>query len=1458
MTTEKRHSYDSSVSRQRRTADNWEDWEDDDVVTLIDVCEHSPDDSKKLSLPNTTRMTSWTDDDSLSPSESEQPSPIDSTTTSPVDTASLSPLSILGRGLAAPPPTPASINRRSAKTPNPRASGYCTARLVRLQSKRRQKAQNAKFGIKLITDMSKFRRQNHVAHQLRSPAARPPKFVDAAALRALEGSPNPGSVGNWNWVRNHKSQSPGSASPDQDLRSPDQELSPEDRPIVIGITLPSDEVDSHSVGTLTPTIHNLETPVGPQRKPTLPSPLSTEIPNQRSGANHPISIWSPDTPDTLCSFNSVRPASSIYSQFTPAIGLGVSNAIPPVPALPANYRKTPQQKLISLELSGGAGDDEDSGTPCTLFEEDGVSSPLRSPRGKPPVITPDSASSRSYGWWDHVVTPFMDRKMSFASRMHKNEALLEARATASSRHGDTKEERDALPSPLDKVFLQSSGNQSVDMSDDLTYINPTPKKTTDRQALAPTKNTEDNLLLSPSGTWQKQPQPDKYTNCQGTTILPNVEYDSQIRSKEVDNECTCTYPEKLGNPQSSSEDKHQYPSGETVAEAWVSIDKKQQHSKMASSNRSVAQTQTQTPIVRIPTPRGVSPSQPKSLAPDSTPQKGERSIASRNDSASEEKARLFRGEFIFVGQSPLAQISAVAQSSSPQLDLRTTRTALEVPQNQNSHLHQQNMTLKPLSFVSDDIPTDYPPPYSPPKRQHDSPLRYQAVFPPDHPLNCSSSSREDSGSASPSVSHVSEKIVIMPATTTTTTTTTTTPSNNGLFVQTDHDIRYRETSTQQGNSCCGSTNAQKTETNTPARGARPLFITQSILTGASTAQSQVKAQEVPVERSGISPPPVSSTKTTRSDDNDSQDVQHQVQPAERPLQKGATFETVYQSRPNSDAMAVRKEQDRTATPPPTLSGRPYVREYQTPVTHIHTRTEGSPNRGANVVSAVPCSNPPRMESSYEVVCYATPLPTRPTGTYLPNEHVHDASGDSNKKERERRRNEKEDVMAKRIGGFWRGRGCIPSTGCLPCVGRTGREGRQKRRTWIAVVAAIIVIIALAIILPVILTRKHRTHEEHSIWVNLTDYPPMPTGVLTFVGPDNTAAKSGCTEPSTLWSCSLPKDDHKSVAPYKPNQPTVVFHIEWDNSTQESWKVPNGDPPAPISRRGNKRSRRNSNSVNKRETNSNFTSEPSPPSFKEMWFLGDTTDNIKSAQKAGEPTPFYISVLNSVNDTIGAPNLTRRKEPSQGNVTNPLDLLPSPDIEQDGTPSPARMLPRSIQQPVRLFDRGLPTEHYGFYTYFKRTIFLKSVTVLNRTRDEVVPLDKDGGCSKTEADFLVTWAETRLLVQIWTRQLDQNSSSLLKPNGLGGINKSSELIRPGTMPYPVTVTMDTHGGNRDKKVVWDWPIDDRQRLQVDKAEFLANNIGAGGSWVNPRVTGDAKFGGFDGGNGGCKCEWVNWV
>ncbi|KAM0434492.1 hypothetical protein ACHAPT_003588 [Fusarium lateritium] len=958
---------------------------------------------------------------------------------------------------------------RTSKFYGPRSSRVSAVKVIRVKSRQRQKAQNAKAGIKLITDMSTFRRQTNLGHTRQTPVGRTGKFVDAAALRALEGEPNSASVGNWNWFKRNKDQSPAVASPQllsaQSGRTLDPKLSPDDRPIVIGISLSSEEAKGSVAAYNTSSPTPIETPhpqhPQPPQQPQATSDLDTTVSKPLPTAAQGKSIWSPDTPDTASSFSTIRYASSIYSQF-PVLP---DNDAPPVPAVPDNFKKA--HRLVSIDMGAHATEESDGGTPCTLFEEDGTSSPQKHIKAKSPGLTPDSAGSKSRGWWDHhVVTPFIDKRLTFTTAL-----------------------KQTFESPKDRGIEE---------------------------------------------WWSK--------------VEPKIQQNQYLT------------PTMVPGP-------------------------------------------FQTPIVKEPTPR----------------------------------------------RTPSPRIESIASSSSGP----STARASPVPNATSSIEKPRIVVTEEIEIVS-----EQPPPYSPPKKKTESlPMKYKAVLPPGHAL------------------------------------------------------------------------------------------------------------------------------------------QTQFPPSPGPESPG----------PVSPGLAA------------TMSSQ----------------------RGTRLTE-VPLTPAPRENVRDNIRLSQMPLPTRPIGTFVPQEHSLADGGNMTKVERTRRRHEKEEVVARRLGGFWRGRGCIPKEGCF---GRTGREGRNRRRVWMIVVGVFIALMILAITLGVVLSRPRHPKEIPSIWVNLTDFPPMPTGGLTVVGPDNVLARSGCTEPSTMWSCALPKEQHKSVAPYKPNQPTIMMQIQWDNSTRKEWNVPNGKPPSLKERRGMGIAARASSLIRKRQT-SDFAPSPDQPNFEEMWFLGNTTDGIKSDEKAGEATPFYISLVDSI-ETEETKELVKR-ETSPNVKVNLTDALPSPELSEDGKPKPAVLLPQPVQQPVRLYDRGLPTEHYGFYTYFKRSIYLKSVTVLNDTKEGDIPLDEDGGCGETEADFLTTWSETRLLVQIWTRKLADNTSTLMEPKGMGSINGSTELIRPGTMPYPVTVTMDTHGGDRGKKFVWAWPIDNRQQVDEGNPKLLANNIAYGGTWINKRSDGDEKFGGFDGG------------
>jgi hypothetical protein len=71
-------------------------------------------------------------------------------------------------------------------------------------------------------------------------------------------------------------------------------------------------------------------------------------------------------------------------------------------------------------------------------------------------------------------------------------------------------------------------------------------------------------------------------------------------------------------------------------------------------------------------------------------------------------------------------------------------------------------------------------------------------------------------------------------------------------------------------------------------------------------------------------------------------------------------------------------------------------------------------------------------------------------------------------------------------------------------------------------------------------------------------------------------------------------------------------------------------------------------------------------------------------------------------------------------------------------------------------------------------------------------------------------------------------------------------------------LDTHGGDPQKKFVWAWPINERQQIDTGSTKFLANDLSKGGTVVNLRSSKNPSFGGFDGGSGGCRCEWLNFV
>jgi hypothetical protein len=290
----------------------------------------------------------------------------------------------------------------------------------------------------------------------------------------------------------------------------------------------------------------------------------------------------------------------------------------------------------------------------------------------------------------------------------------------------------------------------------------------------------------------------------------------------------------------------------------------------------------------------------------------------------------------------------------------------------------------------------------------------------------------------------------------------------------------------------------------------------------------------------------------------------------------------------------------------------------------------------------------------------------------------------------------------------------------------------------------------------------------------------------------------------------------------------------------------------------------------------FNPSPGAPSNADQAFIGQYTDN-NSAPYSGEETPFYMSMLSPVS--LSSTNLYRRSTDTNSTLfPNLTSVIPPPEENADGSAAAALLYPLPASQPIRLYNRGQPTEHYGFYTYFDKSIYLTS-----QTKSE--PADSPGGTSRTDSKYRCSWSQTRFLIQIWTqpdkigRRLLPSSnttatatSTAATPTSTDKATSSSsatDFSRPGSFPYPVTITIDRHGGAEKKKMVYCYPMEDDGHYNITAVQLQLEDRAVGGAVVNPaggifeslnqvKESNSTEYGGIDGGSGGCQCQYVNWI
>ena len=459
-----------------------------------------------------------------------------------------------------------------------------------------------------------------------------------------------------------------------------------------------------------------------------------------------------------------------------------------------------------------------------------------------------------------------------------------------------------------------------------------------------------------------------------------------------------------------------------------------------------------------------------------------------------------------------------------------------------------------------------------------------------------------------------------------------------------------------------------------------------------------------------------------------------------------------------------------------------------------------------------------------------------------------------------------------------------------CFGRVKPKGRKKKGLYIWIMIGLTTMVILILVLTLTLTRKRSDMPVESQWLNITGYPPIPTGISTVARPDAVVETSACVQPTTMWSCALPKEQQSSIAPNDADQPNFRIEIRFQNGTTTK--------NASSSNMG-KMSRRDPNAVSAGKfirnrlldvrdsfTDALYTPNPPTPSQEDQAFLGNTTDgNVAPAD--GENTPFFISFLPA---TDISKKLRKRENEHRTNSTDQFpDItgsIPLPALNPDGTVAAANLLPFPSAQPLRIYNRGLQTEHYGFYSYFDRSIFLQSTYLVNSTSTSLVdiPDDHNGGSQEKAATVRCTWTQTRFLVQIWTNQgptaalLPGANSFTTRPSPTvtsasaptqtynATTSSANDFSRPGSFPYPISITLDRHGGDISKKQIYCYGLDESEHVVTQEKKIQLEDRGFGGVLVNPAkgVFGNVNVtrseggpGGIDGGSGGCACQWRNW-
>lgn len=321
--------------------------------------------------------------------------------------------------------------------------------------------------------------------------------------------------------------------------------------------------------------------------------------------------------------------------------------------------------------------------------------------------------------------------------------------------------------------------------------------------------------------------------------------------------------------------------------------------------------------------------------------------------------------------------------------------------------------------------------------------------------------------------------------------------------------------------------------------------------------------------------------------------------------------------------------------------------------------------------------------------------------------------------------------------------------------------------------------------------------------NLPVLPKMATIMKINGAP---IVENRCTIPNTLWTCQLPPELRGTMMAEGPHVGALALSFKLKNVTamitDSSYAVTFTPSPAEV---------------------------PSDADYASLAGIDGVANN-----STGEATPLVASL------TFPTPNKTPSLSAKISRRQSTASKRP-----------PASLFPTIINnQPLRLFDRGLDTEHYGFHAYFKKSIYLPDINGKSGNGDVEIP---EGGLDAQNAKFVCVFSRSRFQIKIFTKQTtnilragqltpaQQALSEFSTPTPASSTAKTEDggLEKFKEMPYPVTVIEDRVGEGDAGRTVQCFELDEGGNAVLKDARPVVE-------WKVP----ESKR--------GCACEWRNWA